>query len=398
MKSFSLKICPSGKILKNKFFYIYSTIFLLCFLFFALNFNLIKSYYYLNRSGLSLLKGNKELSLQYSDLAFDYGINSSGAYYNSYILLNEINTLQKAYELSQSNFFYLSRLACDSISQGKWLDSQKYFSGIKLARYLAREGASFVYDSDTDISKKGLFYLSFARKISTDPKVSYELGRALCWKYDSFTKGETLINEALMKDPKNPTFYRELGSICRRKKNYSKALSDFIVALRIDPNNYWTLIDISTILRDRGYLNEALKYLNRAKEIDPKIESAYYVSADIHKKLGNINLSYNEYQKIIELMPLSYSTRYNYGVFLYSAKDYDKAITQLTMSIILKDDYKWSYYYRSLAYEAISKLDLALADMKKVVSLDPENESFLKRFVKLESKVSEASNNKAKSH
>ena len=349
-------------------------------------------------SGLSLLKGNKELSLHYSDLAFDYGINSSGAYYNSYVLLNQLSSLQKAYELSQSNFFYLSRLACDSISQGKWLDSQKYFSGIKLARYLTREGTSFVYDGDPDISKKGLFYLSFARKISTDPKVSYELGRALCWKYNSFTKGETLINEALMKDPKNPTFYRELGSICRRKKNYSKALSDFIVALRIDPNNYWTLIDISTILRDRGYLNEALKYLNRAKEIDPKIESAYYVSADIHKKLGNINLSYNEYQKIIELLPLSYSTRYNYGVFLYSAKDYDKAITQLTMSIILKDDYIWSYYYRSLTYEAISKFDLALADMEKVVSLNPENESFLKRLYQLESKVSEASNNKSKSH
>jgi len=95
---------------------------------------------------------------------------------------------------------------------------------------------------------------------------------------------------------------------------------------------------------------------------------------------------------------LSYSTRYNYGVFLYSAKDYDKAITQLTMSIILKDDYIWSYYYRSLTYEAISKFDLALADMEKVVSLNPENESFLKRLYQLESKVSEASNNKSKSH
>ena len=68
------------------------------------------------------------------------------------------------------------------------------------------------------------------------------------------------------------------------------------------------------------------------------------------------------------------------------------------MSIILKDDYTWSYYYRSLAYEAISKFDLALADMEKIVSLNPENKSFLERLSSLESKVSETSDNKAKSH
>lgn len=349
-------------------------------------------------SGLFLLKGEKDLSLQYSGLAFKYGANSSGAYYNSYILLNQLDLLKKAYELSPYNFFYLSKLASDAISEGKWFDSQKYFYGIKLARYLTKEGAGFVYDGNDVVSKKGLFYFSFARKISKDPKVSYELGRALSWKCNSFDKGEMLINDALKNDPKNPAFYREIGNIEKRKKNYSKALSNFIIAMKIDPNNYWNLIDISVILRDRGYLEEALSYLDKVKEIDPKVESAYYISAGIYKMLDKLSNSYNEYQKIIELMPLTYSPRYNFGVFLYSIGEYDKAITQLTMSVILKDDFLWGYYYRSLAFEATSKFNEALADMKKVVSLNPENESFLRRVEKLESKISKTPNNKTESH
>lgn len=395
MKSF-LKKAPTNK---KKFKFIYLPILFLILIFaFILNFYSIKSHYYLNVSGLYALKGNSKLSLEYLNLSLNSKFYPKGAYYHKYVLTDDFDSLKKAYENSQYNFFYLSKLAEDSIKKGKWKESQNYFSGIKLARYLSREGVGYVYNSDKDISRMGLFYLSSARKISSDPRISYEFGRALCWKYNSFDKGTLLIKEALKKDPVNSSYYRELGSIEKRKGNYPKALSCFIISKRIDPNNYWNYINIAEILRDESYLDESLKYLEKAKEVDRKIESAYYLSAGIYRKLDRLNLAYTEYQKIIEINPLSYSPRYNFGVFLYSVGEYEKAITQFTMAIIFKDDHMWSYYYRSLAFEKLSKFDEALSDMKKAIYFDPKNESFFVRLNILESKVNETSNNKTKSH
>jgi tetratricopeptide (TPR) repeat protein len=397
MRNSSKKVYPLKKVFNFKFI-TFVLVLLILILIFTFNLKLIKACYYLNVSGLFALKGNEKLSLEYLKLSFDSGVYSGGDYYQHHILTNNLDSLRRAYEISPSNFFYLTKLASASIENGKWFDSQKYFSGIKLARYLAKEGISFVYNRDDDISRKGLFYLSFARKISSDPRISYELGRAFCWRYNSFDKGNLLISAALSRDPKNPSYYGEIGSINKRKGNYSKALSYFVIANRIDPNNYWNFINIAEILRDEGYLDEALSFLGKAREIDPKIESAYYLAAGIYKKLDKLDNAYNEYQKIIEIDPLSYSPRYNFGVFLYSVGEYEKSLTQLTMAIILKNDHLWSYYYRSLVYEKLSKFNEALVDMKKVASYAPENDSFLRRLKDLESKVNETSNNKTESH
>ena len=351
----------------------------------------VKSLFKSNLSALNLLKDNKEYSLKLANQALDDKKASSAAFYNLYIQKNDLYLLIQAYRLAPNNFTYLSKLAEDSIEKGKWYESQKYFNSLKLARYLSGRGLEFAYSNDEKISKKGLFYLCFARKISNDSIVSSALGRVLSSKFKSINKSRILFEEAIKNDIKNPTYYSDIANIEYRKKNYISARSFYIITYRLDPNNYSCLINISNTFRaEKNYL-EALKWLEKAKKLDPQNETAYYNSARIYEEIDNLDFADNEYKKLIEIRPLDYSPRYNWGIYLYNRNDYLKSINQFTMSIIFKDDYVWSYFYRSRVYEKIGDLDKAIKDIEKCIKLDFANISFQNKLDELKSKINNTS-------
>jgi tetratricopeptide (TPR) repeat protein len=354
---------------------------------FLCNFNTLKSLFITNLSGLYLLTGNNQKALELADETLNSYFKTSATYYNAYTQKGDLNLLIEAYKLAPNNFTYLSKLAEDSIEQGKWYESQKYFNSLKLARHLSNKGLEFAYDNDDNISKKGLFYLCFARKISNDPIVSSNLGRALSYKYYCYNKGKILFDEAEKNDPKNPTYYSDLGYLAYRKMDYTLARSFYAISYRLDQNNYWNTISIAdTFNIEKNYI-EALEWLDKSKKMDPEIETAYYNSARIFDEIGKIDLAELEYKKIVEIKPMNYSPRYNWGVFLYTKGEYKKSITQLSMSIIFKEDFIWSYYYRSLVYEQIGNIEKALQDIQKGLLFDNTNKAFQDRFDDLKSKI-----------
>lgn len=374
-----------------KKYWIISSLLLITLFFLLFQKYSFKSLFSSNLSALNLLKGNKETSIVLANKAINTKKASSAAYYNLYIQKNDLYHLIQAYRLAPNNFTYLSKLAEDSIEKGKWYESQRYFNSLKLARYLSGRGLEFAYSNDKNISKKGLFYLCFARKISNDSIVSSALGRVLSSKYNSINKARILFEESIKNDIKNPIYYSDLANIEYRKKNYISARSYYIITYRLDPNNYWCLINISNTYRVEKNFTEAIKWLEKAKNLDAEIETAYYNSARIYEEIGNYDLADNEYRELIEKRSYDYSPRYNWGIYLYNRKDYLKAINQLTMSIIFKDDFVWSYFYRSRVYEKIENFTKAIKDMEKCIQLDSANISFKNKLDDLKSKINNTS-------
>lgn len=85
----------------------------------------------------------------------------------------------------------------------------------------------------------------------------------------------------------------------------------------------------------------------------------------------------NQYRKIelysiaIRFDPDDWSYYNLRGHAYYNIMDYDKAIADHTKAILMKENYDFAYYWRSLCYIKKGKMDLAISDIRKAIKIDP---------------------------
>ena len=329
-----------------------------------------------NISVLNLLKGNLNEAYQKSVEAKKIGFFNSGQFYNQYMLDHQSSDLEKAFFLNPRNVNYIFLFTDETMVNGDWISSNQFFFSVPFARYLARRGMELAYDSDIYQAKKGLYYLSFSRKILQDSQMSSFLGSILCFKYGSYQKGEPLLIQAIINNPRIPSYYSSLASVSANKGNTPLRRSYQEIARRLDFSNIWTLLDMGNTLIQENKTNESLVYFQKAKTIDSTIPYIYYSLANAYLKLEQPNLAEKEYIEALQINPMDSGPRYEWGVFLYNKKDFLRAITQFTIAITLQPDNLWSYYYRALSYKNESKFENAIKDIEKCSSLDPNNQTF----------------------
>jgi tetratricopeptide (TPR) repeat protein len=124
-------------------------------------------------------------------------------------------------------------------------------------------------------------------------------------------------------------------------------------------------------LNELEHLNDkkAIKYFDKAIELDSPNETAYFNRAKTYCKLGEFKKSMSDYNRIILLSPYDNQLYFGVGQCYYGMKEYQKAIEMYTKSIELSSISASSYLER-----ALSKLELgdqvgACDDLKKSISL-----------------------------
>jgi hypothetical protein len=236
---------------------IFSLIFVFASLFaFIVFHNKIESLFYTNLSVLSALKGHTFQSFQISSKAKSIGFINSGQYYNQYMLDHDGEDLKKAFFLNPTNVNYIFLYADETILKGDWLSSAQHFNRVPFARYLSRRGSELANDIDMVNAKKGLYYLSFSRKILDEPQISNSLGSILCFKYKSYQKGEILLWEALKENPKNTTYYNSLSQSFANQGNRTLYRSCVELTRRLNPNNVTHIINIGKSFIQEGKMEE----------------------------------------------------------------------------------------------------------------------------------------------
>jgi len=343
----------------------------------------IHSLFLTNISVLNVLKGNLESSYQQSTDAKKNGYINSGQYYHQYMLDHQSSDLEKAFFLNPTNVGYIFLFADETIVKGDWVSSNQFFYSVPFARYLARRGMKLAYDGDPYLAKKGLYYLSFSRKILHDSQMSNFLGSVLCFKYGSYQKGEHLLMQAVQNNPRTPSYYASLSSVAANKGNINLRRSYQEIVRRLDKSNVWTLIDIGYSLLQENKIIESLAYFQKAKSIDHKIPYIYYSLANAYQKLDKQNLAEKEYIDALQINPIDAGPRYEWGMYLFNHKDFSRAVTQFTIALTLQADHVWSYYYRGLSYKEEGKIEKAKSDIEKCLRFEPENQTFKNRLDEL---------------
>lgn len=93
-----------------------------------------------------------------------------------------------------------------------------------------------------------------------------------------------------------------LGCICFYKGEYDKALSYFHeLNFNCNKTNIYALCNIASCYRKKNSNNMAIKYLDKAKELDDSNKLIYFNIGTIYDKLGNRKSALENFNKAIEI-------------------------------------------------------------------------------------------------
>jgi tetratricopeptide (TPR) repeat protein len=157
------------------------------------------------------------------------------------------------------------------------------------------------------------------------------------------------INQALLISDTNPEVYIQLGDYYgyRDGINLTNAMMQYNKAIELDPKNTRTYLRKGTRYRSMDNWDEALVYYNQAIEIDPTFAPAYREKAELLYAAGRTKQAIEAYEKYMELNS-NCRVQQRFGIFIYSASDYARAIPELEKGIACNPDN--AVLYRLLSY------------------------------------------------
>lgn len=219
--------------------------------------------------------------------------------------------------------------------------------------------------------------LASPRAVESGVYEAYLKGRYF-WKKRSREALQTSVryfSQAIDSDPGYAPAYAGLADVHLTQLDYNYlpprdafALADRVLldALRLDN----TLAEPHTSL---GHLRlhqfdwaAAGRQFTRAIELNPGYDTAHYYYANLLAAFGRFDEALAEANRALELDPISPNTRQNRLFILYLARDYARALEQVTETFEMDPAYTALYYYLGLVYERQGAYSRALEAFEKV--------------------------------
>jgi Flp pilus assembly protein TadD len=115
--------------------------------------------------------------------------------------------------------------------------------------------------------------------------------------------------------------------------------------------------------------NQAINYLNKAIQENPKFAEAYNNRGNAYRDLNQLQKAFADYNQAIRLKKNYVQAYNNRGNIYYDLKKYKLAVNDYNKSISLKPDYRMAYLNRGLAYHQLKNRTLACKDLQKACQL-----------------------------
>jgi tetratricopeptide (TPR) repeat protein len=115
-------------------------------------------------------------------------------------------------------------------------------------------------------------------------------------KQEKEKEAENLFKLVIERDNKNYLAYSNLGSIHYRRKDYVKALDNFLKIVEIYPDYSNGYNEVANIFRKQKKYEDAFKYIYKALELNPRDSMSTGTLAEIYSQLGNENEFYKNFE------------------------------------------------------------------------------------------------------
>lgn len=142
--------------------------------------------------------------------------------------------------------------------------------------------------------------------------------------------------------------------------------------LKNDPSNFQARRELSILLADNGFNEEALSNMQYLEKYFPEDAELEYNLGILYEKLKDFDNARKSYEKAIKISPQE-DFYYNLGEVLVELKEWDKALN--AFNTVLKSDPKDGncYFNIGLCYFKKDEINRAMDNFQKAVELNPKD-------------------------
>lgn len=183
-----------------------------------------------------------------------------------------------------------------------------------------------------------------------------------------------------------PDVLNKLALILSLEGNREEAVCYLKRALEINPKYTEAAVNLAYLLNELGKYEEAMEIKRKLhsffderskKNIDPfvlgKIANMHSDIAERYVEIGYVQDAIDELKKALKLRPNFIDIRTRIAVLYRETGDIDSAIEHLTHSILENPHYVPAYIQLGLTYYVMGEKDLAKKQWDKALELDPNN-------------------------
>jgi serine/threonine-protein kinase len=162
-----------------------------------------------------------------------------------------------------------------------------------------------------------------------------------------------------------------LGLIDDGTGHSSDAVSEFQIALGLEPTNEDAAVHLALAYEHDGKITEAEKAYQQAIQAHPNSRLSYNLFGVFYRRRNQYDKALQMFGKVIQIAPEWYGTYVNVGAIYNDMGQYDKAIDPLKKSIAIRPSYP-GYVNLGNAYFGLNKFSDAAASYQEAAKLDPQ--------------------------
>ena len=281
---------------------------------------------------------------------------------------------QKMIELKPGDVMGYMGKGRNANDQKRWNDAIKLFDYVeKLANdyssvYAFRAEAYIgqeKWNEATDDLVKSL-------SIDWDRKAMYMMSELM---EPAFTMMVSKMRVQSAKVPNDSKWPYLIGTLYEQNKDYEKAAKAYTDANAKEVSSV-TYYRMSVCHFALGDFETAMTDIDNALNMDSLDMDYMSYKANIFYEMGKPLLAISQWTKVLSHYPDNYWAYYRRGWFRKIIGDYDNALEDLSMSIVLEPSFTYSYDARADIYLKQGKKELAEADFRKIIEIEDSPEKY----------------------
>lgn len=208
-------------------------------------------------------------------------------------------------------------------------------------------------------------------------------------KKEAYEKALADFNVLVKLKPNDHEGHLSRGNALYKLERYPEAIAEYTKSTQLkgDYMDAWnglsrTQTDAMIAVKgkvDLEMYKGGLQSFQRMIAMEPNNAQNYYSRGILHRKAGRASEAIKDYNKALQLNPDYYEALSNRGNAYFDLRQYQNAINDYTSSLQMNPNHNSSYMNRASVYIQMgqegdqTKFDLALADLLKLVEIQPNN-------------------------